>query len=318
MPSLPTPKIKWAGGGIVLAGVVATVIAVGEPSHVDHGVTTCPLPAYPDASCTGYTGSLTTATLNGDGNLRIDDDFAVVDHMDVAGCIDVRGVGVTVKNSNAQCITTSQSARASDGTNPRLTIEDSTVNCGGRLGPLGSTGIAFENFTALRVEVTDCANGLDMFRNATLKDSWIHDLTQCINPDCTLPGGLDDVHTDGIQSGDGSNDIIEHNRIIAYNPPCTFAQSGSCNGTSAININHGLGGPHASNVTIRWNLLAGGANALYCPRVSTTHYVVLENHFSTAYSPNVGLFAPSVGCTVGHEVVAKNVYHETGLPITLP
>jgi hypothetical protein len=266
MPSLPTPKIKWAGGGIVLAGVVATVIAVGGPSHVDHGVTTCPLPAYPDASCTGYTGSLTTATLNGDGNLRIDDDFAVVDHMDVAGCIDVRGVGVTVKNSNAQCITTSQSARASDGTNPRLTIEDSTVNCGGRLGPLGSTGIAFENFTALRVEVTDCANGLDMFRN----------------------------------------------------PPCTFAQSGSCNGTSAININHGLGGPHASNVTIRWNLLAGGANALYCPRVSTTHYVVLENHFSTAYSPNVGLFAPSVGCTVGHEVVAKNVYHETGLPITLP
>jgi hypothetical protein len=314
---MDTPVVKWGSGGLVLAGIVAAVIAIG-PSHTDHGTTTCPPPAYPDATCTGYSGSLTTATLNGDGNLRIDDDNAVVDHMDVDGCIDVRGVGVTVKNSKAKCITTSQSARASDPAYPRLTIEDSTVDCGGRTGPLGSTGIAFENLTALRVEVTNCANGLDMYRNATLKDSWIHDLTQCVNPDCTLPGGADDVHTDGIQSGDGSNDIIEHNTIIAYNPPCTFELSGSCNGTSAININHSLGGPNSSNVTIRKNFIAGGAFVLYCPRVPTTHFVVKDNEFGTSYSPVSGRFGPSKGCSEGNEIKINNTYSPSGEQVPLP
>jgi hypothetical protein len=308
MPSVPTPKIKWVGGGVVLAGVIATIVAVGGPSGSNHGTTTCPLPAYPNASCTGYSGSLTTATLNGDGNLRVDANNAVVENVDVDGCIDVRGTGVTIRNVKAKCITTDQSTVASNAANPRLTIEDSEVDCQGQ--GVGA-GIKYENISAYRVNVHNCENGLDMYRNMTLKDSYIHDLQQCVDVNCVEPS----PHTDGIQSGDGSNDIIEHNTILAYNSPCS-GSGGQCNGTSAININNSLAGPPTSNISIRFNLIGGGAFAMYCPRVATSNYVIEGNHFTTAYSDKVGAFGPSNSCS--NETQVGNVYHESGLRITLP
>ena len=83
-------------------------------------------------------------------------------------------------------------------------------------------------------------------------------------------------------------------------------------GTSAI-ISHSA----SDDVLIEGNLLAGGAYTLYCPYAngSTTNYRVINNHFSTQFSPKVGAFGASSDCS--DEVLSGNVLHETGDPITL-
>ena len=63
------------------------------------------------------------------------------------------------------------------------------------------------------------------------------------------------------------------------------------------------------------NLLAGGAYTLYCPQTSTVNFRIVDNHFSTVYSPNVGEYGPAKDCD--GEIQSGNVYHETGAPLTL-
>jgi hypothetical protein len=45
------------------------------------------------------------------------------------------------------------------------------------------------------------------------------------------------------------------------------------------------------------------------------NFRIVDNHFSTVYSPNVGEYGPSTDC--GGEIQSGNVYHETGAPLTL-
>ena len=130
--------------------------------------------------------------------------------------------------------------------------------------PIGrwNTGIRFSNYVALRVNIHGCENGLDIGRNVTLRDSYIHDLA-----------AGEGFHNDGIQSDDGSNSTIEHNTIYAID-------------TSAININNWSAGPNTQNVLIRNNLLAGGAWTVYCPIPATSNFRIVDNNFSTNFSPN--------------------------------
>jgi hypothetical protein len=258
---------------------------LGFPGPSDTGVP-------PGTTLTPHSGNLTVTTNN-----------AVVTGMEVIGCIDVRATGVTIWKSRAMCITTDQSPTASNPANPPLTIRDSEVNCG---PGIGGTGIYYRNIQIIRVDISGCENGVDIWTNIVLKDSYIHDLDQSIEGD---------PHTDGIQGADGSNSIIEHNTIYAYTPPCAPGNGGSCNGTSAIGINNG-GIVPTTNLTIKNNLLAGGAYTLYCPKVKASNYTVTDNQFSTVYSPKVGEFGPATDCA--SQTQTGNSFHETGLPLTLP
>jgi hypothetical protein len=245
---------------------------------------------------------------DGDGNYNITEDGAVVDAVNVPnGCILIKAVGVTIKNSKANCVTTDFNGRAKDPANPRATIQDSEFDCG---SGIGGTAIFYENMDVQRVDITSCENGFDAFKNMMIEDSYVHDLYQA------TPGN-GDPHTDGVQSADGSNVTIDHNTIYGFNTGCQWPNDGSCNGTAAVNINNSPTGPTSTNVTISNNLLAGGAVALYCPRVPTSNFRVTDNHFSTVYSPKVGEFGVSTDC-VSNEIVSGNVYHETGQPVRLP
>jgi hypothetical protein len=305
-------RVFTGGAFVSVAAIIATWIAVGLGGSLPTS-STCPLPAYPDASCTGIPAGteLTVIPIAAGESYVVSTPNAVVDAVDVQGCIDVRAPGVTVKNSRAQCITTSQSSAAENPANAPLTIQDSEVNCRVRAGGVaGVTGIYWRNIRAYRVDVRGCENGLDMFRDFVLQDSYVHDLVHCQNPDCPEP----DAHTDGIQSGDGSNVIIEHNSIYGFTPPCSPPSHGTCNGTSAINICNSLSCPPMANTLIAHNLLAGGAATLYCPRVHATNFQIVRNHFSTIFSPHVGEFFPSSDCD--DEAHIGNVIHETGAPVS--
>ena len=238
---------------------------------------------FPDTTNTGVPAGTTLTAVD---SLTVSTNNGVVNAVSTSGCIDVTGYGVTIKNSKIGCIVIN--GAAADPANPRLTVQDTEIVC-----PIGAwnTGIRFSNFTAVRVNIHGCENGLDIGTNVTLKDSFIHDLAEGT-----------EYHTDGIQSSDGSNSIIEHNTIYGVN-------------TSALNINNDAAGPNTHDVLIRNNLLAGGGWTLYCPIPSTSNFQVIDNSFSTIFSPKVGGYGPATACT--GEIQSGNVHHETGLPLNL-
>ena len=107
-----------------------------------------------------------------------------------------------------------------------------------------------------------------------------------------------------------------NNTFYGFTTGCVYPNdSGSCNGTSAINVFNANSGPAVHDTTISNNLLAGGAYTLYCPKVRTSNFHVTNNHFSRVYSPRVGEYGPSSDCS--NEMLSGNVYHETGQPVTL-
>src|SRR5262245_33366993 len=154
------------------AGLVVPVSAQGSGG--------CPLPNYPDASCTGVPAGTALTVVN--GSMTISTANTIVENRDVRGCITVTAPGVTIRNVKvaAPCI---YAIRNESTSGTRLVIQDTDISCGGEF-----TGISSSNFTAVRVNIHDCENGLSIGSNLTLQDSYIHDLVN-----------VGDNHADGIQ-----------------------------------------------------------------------------------------------------------------------
>jgi hypothetical protein len=277
----------------------------GGGSGGTSGATTCPLPKYPDATCTGvpagvvlsaYTGPSTISTAN-----------TVIDSKNITTCLEITAPGVVIKNSKITCNSGGVVVASYDGAyaGAPLLIQDSEVTCGGAQG----TAIGDTNITTWRLNIHGCENGYDMDANIDIEDNYIHDLAN---------GGAD-PHTDGIQFAGGhyvsatnhtsipgsANITINHNTILSRG-------SDGSGTTSAIISNRG----GDTNVLIQNNLLAGGAYTLYCEQNAVgVNYRVIGNHFSTIYSPKVGAYGPSTDCS--DETQSGNVYHESGQALQL-
>jgi hypothetical protein len=279
----------------------------------------CALPNYPDQTCTGVPSGTTLQRVPADvtsgdgwswnatdGVMYVTGANAVVDGVDVAGQILVQAPGVTVENCKASGVLVTGAAR--DPGAARLTVQDCEIDCGG--GAAGGTAIGDINVTALRVNVHGCENGFDLDSDATIQDSYIHDLFQA-------PA----AHTDGIQSHLGSRLVIQHNRIYAETPGACGTPEGftaDCGGNSAIIM--GDGTDTSSDTTIRDNLFAGGGYTLYCPRNPLTSFEVSNNHWSRLYHPKSGGFGPQDSCLNddGTPIVTRwtdNVWDDTRDPI---
>jgi hypothetical protein len=301
----------FVGGALTsVAAIIAAWVTFGVSGTPD--TTTCPLPAYPDATCTGVPAG-TTLTVIDELDYIVNTAGRVVDGVDVRGCIDVRAPGVTIKNSKMECVTTQFSSAAENAANPPLTVQDSEIDCKTNTGGVTTTGVAYRNIRVYRADIHGCENGLDMDRDDILQDSYVHDLAQCTIPGCPEPS----PHTDGIQSGSAGDLIIQHNTIYGMNLPCTPGTTGTpCNGTSAVNINNNPANTFPiHDVLIKDNLLAGGAFTLYCPRTASTNFQIARNHFSQVYKSTIGEFGPSSDCS--DETQTGNVIHETGAPVSL-
>lgn len=265
--------------------------------------TSCALPKYPDASCTGYHGTSLTETL--DGQIDINTAGTVLERKVINGCVVVNAPNVTIRQVVINCATGDGIYNNSTG----LVIEDSDISCDDRVG---GTGITWQNYTVRRVNVHDCDNVFWAEYNVVIEDSYIHDPI-CYNVKT-------DPHTDSIQIPDtGSNVTIRHNTIYGnYSTVCDIDNDGKPDipsfGNSAITSTSGgaLGG--GSNVLIVDNLLAGGGYTLYCPNGKGNNFRVINNHFSTVFAPTVGGYGPWLDCQDEAEVTG-NVYHETLKPV---
>jgi hypothetical protein len=332
--STPTASLEAESGTVSSAASTNTDTTASGGQAVKFGSagsSSCALPVYPNATCTGvpagttltaYTGPLTVTVAN-----------TVINGKSISGCIDIKAANVTIQNSKVTCTsggtsTCSCAVSLDDGqgwNNWSVTVMDSEVDCGG--DPPGgfnnSTAFGSAFMTIRRVNIHGCENGLDANQSIDVQDSYIHDLRQCTASQC----GGDGSHTDGLQmasghySPAGSNNIaggalnikIIHNTILSMKAgaPTNGTASDVYFTTSAVISNPGA--TVDTSVTIDNNLLGGGAFTLYCARGAGTKYAgtseVKFNHFTTRYRSSVGAYDPSSDCS--NENIAGNVYDDT-------
>ncbi|WP_112662162.1 hypothetical protein [Microvirga flavescens] len=247
---------------------------------------------FPDATNTGVPPG-TVLSLH-EGDLHITQPGAVVDGLDIVGCVYIEADNVTLKRSRVRggcpyyAIRTFTASRSVTGVN----ITDVEIDLRGNLD---TKGIAFDGYTATRVHFHNGADCAHFGTNVTIEDSFCD-----VAP---LPDGAT-VHADGFQSDGGNGITLRHNTI--RNP----------NGqTSAIIM--GTNSAPIVNVRIVDNLIAGGGWALYCAAATGTikDETVSGNRFARTYFPRGGAFGPAAYCErIGAGWAGTNVWDDTGKP----
>jgi hypothetical protein len=257
--------------------------------------TPTPTGSFPDASNTGVPIGTTLTAYTGPASITTPG--TVIDGKTITGEIDIDAPDVTIRDSKINGV-----VRVWDDTTNSLLLEDTEIDCGG-----GNTAIGEANYTVRRANIHGCENGFDMNQNIDVEDSYIHGLA--------IVG-----HDDGIQFAyghfenghevDGVRNLrIVHNTIFGHDDSLSSADGSF--GTSAIIGNTA----RADDVLVQGNLMAGGAYTIYCLAGPSTNYRVLDNHFSTRYTPSVGFYGPSAECF--DDTQSGNVIDETGQPIHL-
>lgn len=185
------------------------------------------------------TGVPVGTTLRASGSVTITTPGAVVDGLDVTGCIYVNADNVTIRRSRV----TSTGCLSAIQNNARgLRVEDTEIN--GNLGH--GHCIAWESYTLLRSNLYGCRIGGYLGSNVTIESSWIHDLS-------VLPGD----HDDGLQACGATptvtNVVIRGNNIEPVAPGKGVS--------AAIKLGTELG--TINGVVIDRNRLDGGGFSFY-------------------------------------------------------
>lgn len=237
---------------VALAATVTPTMALADPPVLDCWSTvaagTC---GYPNLTNTGPTGELDPYN----GIIETSAANQVIEDLDIHGCIVVRHTGVVINNVkiHGDCFYGVDMNSSYMGS---ATITDTEIDCeDGQDTGIGDGG----NWSALRVYVHDCENGVDMGDNSSLTDSLIRNRET-----------NDSGHSDGVQSGGGTNITIDHNTFAQWNP------------TTSAMIFDDDGNDY---VTVTDNLIRGGAYSLYCPS-DALHTVVTGNRFYLAGEPH--------------------------------
>lgn len=214
--SSPSPTPTVTGTGLKLKNCFPQLVVCGYPSLDTTGVPS-------GVTLTDYTGPSTITTPG-----------TVIDGKRL-GCITIKAKNVVIKNSTV----TGPCFYAVDVENSgSLTISDTTINCVNNTG----TGIVWGNYTATRVEIHHCENGLSTTSNILFQDSYITDVIE-------TNGG----HGDGIQGESGSNIIIRHNTFDLWHVTSSIIWDKFAN---ANTISHAL---------VEDNFFTAGAFTIYCP-----------------------------------------------------
>lgn len=252
-----------AGTLLATNTVTATVgTTPPPPPPPPPGDTTCPLPAYPDAGCTGVPAG---TTLTPSGSLTITTAGTVIDSRDITGQVVVNAPNVTIRNSRIR----SNAFVAVESNSTGLVVEDSEIINRAVSGqPNCHVGIGDRNFTVRRTEISGCENAAGLSGdNVTFEDNYVHDL------DTTGPSYVwgNEPHTDGIQMDPGVDHIVIHHNTI--DPIGSVTGVG---GTSAIIM--GVNGAQ-SDVRIEDNYLDGrnSSYALYANRQTSPNIFVNRN-----------------------------------------
>jgi hypothetical protein len=235
--------------------------------------TTLPPPTgFPDASNTGVPSGVTLTAYTGPSTPAAG---AVIDSKLITTCLNIANSGVIIRRSRVQA-TCGWVVDAHRDTG-WLLIEDSEIICTSAAG--NTAGLGEWGFTARRIEIRGCTNGIDGDRDFTIEDSYIH----------SLPPETGEAHGDGIQSCCAANVTIRHNTILGRSGDLS---GNGGNTTSAIILP--IANPPAGPILVERNFLGGGAFTLYC--ASTSNQSILNNTFAHRPGPLGAAFGYHDNC----------------------
>jgi hypothetical protein len=236
---------------------------------------------WPNATNTGVPSG---TSLTPSGSITVTTEGAVVENLDIAGSITVLANNVTIRKVR---ITSGDyyPIRYFDNDNTGLLVEDSEI-----VGLSGNvtSAIAFQHYTARRLNIHGMADGLKADADVLIEDCWIHDLSNGSGE-----------HNDGVQSTGGKGVTIRHNSI---------------SGASNAAVQTGDLGGATEDLTIEDNLLSGGGWTLNIRGTGATRPTntrVINNRFGrdAAYGP-WAIDDPN-------PTITGNVYDD-GSPISYP
>jgi hypothetical protein len=176
--------------------------------------TTCPLPAYPNPSCTGRPASLGATFANVvTGDYVVTTPGTVIDNWHITGSLEINTSNVTIKNSQIDSFVDNENGSSHYGP---FTITDTTVGPATGCNTSNMPGIGDSNYTATRVLVRGSSDGFHMGQsNVSITDSYMH---LCwLNKNIAPPDGS---HNDGLQNyctaGQCDNLIFSHNTVDGH------------------------------------------------------------------------------------------------------
>jgi hypothetical protein len=156
-------------------------------------------PGFPGAHNTGVPDGTVLRSHRGD--LTITTPGAVIDSLDIDGCVRVNAPRVKITRSRITC-GGPHSIRVLDA-GAGVVIEDSEID--GTAGEV-TAAVCCSRYTLRRVDVHGVIDGPRVGTDTVIEDSWIHDLKR-------VPGS----HNDALQTQGGDNIVIRGNNLQAYN-----------------------------------------------------------------------------------------------------
>lgn len=178
------------------------------------------------------TGVPAGTTLTPSGPIRVEQDGAIVEDLDIDGEIQILANDVTIRRVRIRS-GDYYPIRYFDENNTGLVIEDSEIE--GTSDDV-TASMSFASYTARRLNIHGGADGFKADSEVLIEDSWIHDLRN--GPD---------QHNDGVQSTGGANVTLRNNWIT---------------GGSNAAVQTGDENAATENLTIECNWLGGGGYTL--------------------------------------------------------
>lgn len=229
--TVPVPRSRMRTNSVRWFVLIALVLiaAVAAPAALDQtlpqaptnlrivtggeeppSTTDCPLPAYPDARCTGVPAGTVLTVVN--GNQTYSANGQVISGLDVHGKVIINANNVTLKNSivrgPAAGVCRNGAAIEANGTG--ILIQDVEVLMENPTACLNGIS-TIDSVTILRANIHGGVDGVKTGSNILIQDSYIHDM-QWFASDPNQGGGA--THNDGVQTSAGSKNVtLRHNTI---------------------------------------------------------------------------------------------------------
>lgn len=238
--------------------------------------TTTPPPPAPSGTFPGpgNTGVPAGTVLRPSGGFTVTTPGAVVENLDVTGCILVRANNVTIRNTRVRGSCWAGAIDTDYGAYSGILIHD--VEIDGRNENAGAALLGNSGFTCRRCNIHHGGGGVRMTSDVVLEDSWIHDIY-----------GAGDTHNSGVGSNGGRNFVVRNNNIDCSTLP-------NCSGALVL---YGDFNP-VQDVLVENNLFNGGGFCVYGGSVPGKPYPVasntrfLNNAFGRSAFQDCGYYGP--------------------------
>jgi hypothetical protein len=236
-------------------------------------IVTTQIPAgFPTEATTGVPAG---TTLTPSTDLDVWEAGAVLDGLDVQGCLTVHAPGVVVRNSRITCHdATLRAVSLVDA--PGFLMEDSEIVSDGS----AEVAVGWSGYTLRRVDVHGTQDGPRLGDDVTVEDSYVHDLVR-----------HDGVHTDAVQSTSGANVVVRHNTLDPR-------QAGSVDFmNSAVQLGTETGAQRLQDVLFEGNFFNGGSYSVNVKCSANVAGVVFRgnryghgNRYGAAVAPSAVTF----------------------------